>query len=257
MKAAPLQILSTIQSGNAACTGRIHGTHRIFSVCSVVKKSVVYQYPDSARFGRVVPKNKIYEHAIPSAAVKQVFVRQVEQIVWQYKLAPETVNLKASRAVPEIQIFRITLKGTELKPEVLRCIDLAIPFPILFELRFDGKVKPVAPFKRPSEADASKWVVSEYFAGVWTVADAPRKPLPMVFDLETLYGQLLLPLMPYPTRPGEDLQTQVERMELIRFKQRELERCEARLRKEKQFNRKVTINAKLRDLKQELEGLTR
>ena len=51
--------------------------------------------------------------------------------------------------------------------EVLRCIDLAIPFPIIFELRFDGKVKPIAAFKRPNEADASKWVISEYFNGGW------------------------------------------------------------------------------------------
>lgn len=218
---------------------------------------MLFEYPKNTAFGRVLPKNKIYEHGSPSAALKQLFVQQVEQIVWQHKLAPETVNLKASKAVPEIQIFSITLKGDELKPEVLHCIDLAIPFPIIFELRFDGKIKPIAAFKRPSEADASKWVISEYFDSDWTAADTPRKPLPMVFDLEALYGQLLLPLMPYPARPGEDLQKRVKRMERIRLKQRELERCEARLRKEKQFNRKVAINAELRDMKQELENLTR
>lgn len=219
--------------------------------------AVLFDYPKNAAFGRVLPKNKIYEHGSPSAAVRQLFVRQVEQIVWQHKLAPETVNLRASKAVPEIQIFSIALKGDELKPEVLRCIDLAIPFPIIFELRFDGKVKPIAAFKRPSEADVSKWVISEYFDGNWVSADIQRKPLPMVFDLEALYGQLLMPLMPYPARPDEGLQARVERMELIRLKQRELDRCEVRLRKEKQFNRKVAINAELRDLKQELENLTR
>ena len=219
--------------------------------------AVLFDYPKNAAFGRVLPKNKIYEHGSVSSAVKQLFVREVEQIVWQYKLAPETINLKRSRTVPEIQVFSITLKGDELKPEVLRCIDLAIPFPILFELRFDGKVKPVAAFKRPSEADASKWVISDYFDSDWTAADTPRKPLPMVFDLETLYGHLLMPLMPYPARPGEDLQTRVERMERIRLKQRELERCEARLRKEKQFNRKVELNATLRMLKTELAELTK
>lgn len=218
--------------------------------------TVLFDYPKNTAFGRVLPKTKIYEHGSPSSTVRQFFVRQVEQIVWQHKLAPETVNLKASKAVPEIQIFSITLKGDELKPEVLRCIDLAIPFPIIFELRFDGKVKPVAAFKRPSEVDASKWVVSEYFDGDWTPADTPRKPLPMVFDLEALYGHLLMPLMPHPARPDEGLQARVERMELICLKQRELERCDARLRKEKQFNRKVAINAELRDLKQELVNLT-
>jgi hypothetical protein len=77
----------------------------------------------------------------------------------------------------------------------------------------------------------------------------------MVFDLEALYSHLLQPLMPYPARPGEDLQAQVARMERIRLKQRELERCETRLYKEKQFNRKVAINAELRALKQELQSL--
>jgi hypothetical protein len=217
--------------------------------------SVLFSFPDAAKFGRVVPKTKIYGHGSPSAAVRELFVRQVEQIVWQHKLAPETVNLKASKAVPEIQIFSITLKGDELKPEVLRCIDLAIPFPIIFELRFYGKVQPVAAFKRPNETDASKWVISEYFDGDWVSADTPRKPLPMVFDLEALYGHLLMPLMPYPARPGEDLQKRVERMERIRLKHRELERCEARLRKEKQFNRKVAINAELRAIKDILAEL--
>lgn len=217
--------------------------------------STLFAYPDSAKFGRVLPKNKIYEHGNPSAAVRQLFVRQVGEIAWQYKLAPETINLKASKAVPEIQIFSIALKGEELKTEVLRCIDLAIPFPIIFELRRDERVQPIAAFKRLSEAGASKWVISEYFDGDWAPGDTPRKALPMVLDLETLYNHLLAPLMPYPVRPGEDLQTQVERMERIRLRQRELKRCEARLRQEKQFNRKVKINAELRDLKQELEGL--
>lgn len=220
-------------------------------------KAVLFDYPKNAAFGRVVPKNKIYEHGRPSGAVKRLFVHQVEQIVWQYKLAPETVNLKASKAVPEIQIFSLALKGEELQPEVLRSIDLAIPFPIIFELRSDERVKPVGAYKRPSEADANKWVISEYFDGDWVARETPRKPLPMVFELEVLYGQLLAPLMPYPARPGENLQKRVERMERIRLKQRELDRCVARLRKEKQFNRKVEINAELRDLKQEFENLTR
>lgn len=211
--------------------------------------TVLFDYPKKAAFGRVLPKSKIYEHARPTSAIKELFVRQVEQISWQYKLAPETINIKGTVAVPEIQVFSIALRDDELKTEVLRCIDQAIPFPILFELKHDGKVKPTAAFKRPNEADATKWVVSEYFDGDWVLGDTLRMPLPMVFDLEALYGHLLAPLMPYPARPGEGLQARVERMERIRIKQRELVRCEARMRKEKQFNRKVAINAELREIK--------
>lgn len=219
--------------------------------------AILFDYPKSAAFGRVLPKNKIYEHATPSTVVKELFIRQVEQIVWQYKLAPETINLKPTRVVPEIQVFRVTLKTGELKKDLLHCIDQSIPFPILFELSFDCRIKAVAAYKRPSETDPLKWVVSEYFEGEWMPLEIPRSPLPVVFDLESLYAHLLHPLMPFPARPGENLESYVGRIEKIRSRQRQLTKCEARLRKEKQFNRKVAVNAELRGLKQELDNLTR
>ncbi len=216
-----------------------------------------FSFPESCAFGRVLPKNKIYEHGKPGTAVKKLFVRQVEQIVWQYKLAPETVNLKGTRHVPEIQVFGIALKSEELKTDVLCCIDRAIPFPILFELRYGGKIKGIAAYKRPSESDGTKWVLGDYFETDWMPDDMARDPLPIVFDLEALYESLLRALMPFPSFPGEGLQASVERMEHIRTKQREVEKCEARLRKEKQFNRKVQIHSELRELKHKLENLIR
>lgn len=219
--------------------------------------SVLFEYPKSSAFGRIVPKSKIYEHVSPSKALKELFVRQIDQIVWQYKLAAETINLRQTPSVPEIEIFTITLKNGELKHDVLRSIDQAIPFPLLFELLYGDKCKVIAAYKRPSEANAAKWVVSDYFESAWLPIETLRTPLPVVLNLEALYEQLLAPLMPYPARQGERLQQQVERMSMIRFKQRELEKCEGRIQKEKQFNRKVEINAELRILKQELATLTR
>ena len=55
--------------------------------------SLFFSYPRQAEFNRVLPKSKIYEHGKPSRAVRDCFVAQINQIVWQYKLAPETINL--------------------------------------------------------------------------------------------------------------------------------------------------------------------
>ena len=217
--------------------------------------TTLFAYPPNAAFGRVLPKSKIYERTQPSTAVKELFVRQIEQIAWQYKLAPETINLQATAAVPEIQIFHIALKTGELKPEALRHIDQAIPFPLIFELHHEGNVKGIAAYKRPSEADATKSVISPYFATDWLPQGTPRQPLPVVFDLEVLYAQLLAPLLPFPPRQGESLQEQVARMAAIAQVQRELERCEAQLAKEKQFNRKVAMNAERRETLRRLEYL--
>lgn len=214
-----------------------------------------FDYPQAAAFGRVVPKTKIYEHTSASAALKNLFVTQVDQIVWKFKLAPETINLAATRAVSEIQVFGISLRTSKLDEEVLRAIDRAIPFPLLFELTWSGKRKAVAAFKRSSEA-GTKWVVSEYFATDWASDDATRQPLPVALNLGGLYDAILTAMMPVSKATDEDIQTRVARMETIRAKSREIERIRARLAREKQFNKRVAINAELRVARQELERLS-
>ncbi len=214
-------------------------------------------YPRQAAFGRVLPKNKIYDHSGANSRLKDLFVEQVEQIIWQYKLAPETINLPAKPGVPEVQVFAIQLKTPELHLDVLRCIDGAVQFPIVFELSFDGRTQVIAAHKRPNESDASRWVLSDYFATAWLPSDIERAAMPLALDLGGLYEQVFHRLIPTPARPQESLADLVARIELVTAKQREVEKAASKLAKEKQFNRKVEINAHLRQLKTELEHLSR
>lgn len=223
---------------------------------SSAQHPALINYPKQATFGRVLPKNKIYEHSGANTRLKDLFVEQVEQIVWQYKLAPETINLPAKPGVPEVQVFRVILKTGELSADVLKCIDGAVQFPIVFELEHEGKIKVIAAHKRPSEADASKWVVSDYFSTGWVPADSERSDMPLVLDLAGLYETQLQRLIPLAPRAHESFAALVERLEGVRAKQREIEKVRAKLAKEKQFNRKVEINATLRQLNNELEELS-
>lgn len=72
--------------------------------------------------------------------------------------------------------------------------------------------------------------------------------MPVALHLGGLYEQLLHRLMPWPARPQETLAELVARVEQAQAKQRELNKTQARLAKEKQFNCKVEINATLRQL---------
>lgn len=218
--------------------------------------SPFFIYPPAAKFGKGIPKNKIYEHSGANTRLKDLFVKEVEQIVWQYKLAPETINLPARPGVPELQVFSLQIKTPELNREVLRAIDGAVQFPIVFELSFDGRTQVVACYKRPSEADASRWVLSSYFATDWMPAATTRTAMPLALDMAHLYAALLQRLLPMSARPQEALSDWIARVELAASKRREVEKTQARLAKEKQFNRKVEINALLRQLKNELQGLT-
>ena len=216
-----------------------------------------FAYPAQAAFGRTLPKNKVYEHSGANTRLKDLFIRQVEQIVWAFKLAPETIHLPARPGVPEIQVFSLQLKTPDLHRDVLRCIDGAIPFPILFELVFEGRTQVVAAYKRPNESDASRWVLSDYFATDWLPVGSERTAMPVALHLGGLYEQLLHRLIPLSSRPQETLAELVARLEQAQAMQRELDKTTARLEKEKQFNRKVEINAQLRVLKKDYETLIR
>lgn len=222
---------------------------------STQQAPTLFGFPPQARVGRVVPKNKIYEHSRISSALRDKFVTQVEQITWAYKLAPETINLPSRLEVPELQIFEITLKTAELDDDVLHAIDRAIPLPIIFQLHRGQQTRLVAALKRPNQAESGKWVLGEYMAGPWLPDNTERQPLPFALDLLGLYEQLLRSLLPQPARAGESLPEQLERIAQLRSRQGELQKLQAHLHKEKQFNRKVALNAKLRELKHEIERL--
>ena len=236
----------------------------------------LYEWPRAAAFGRVIPKNKIYEHAGANTGVKDLFVREVDQIVWSHKLAPETVNLAVTEQVAEIQVFRIAARTATLARDVLRAIDKAIPFPLVFEVAHAGRVRLAAAYKRPSEADGARWVVGDYFQGDWLPDDAPRAPLPVALTMGGLYERLLEPLVAgqtarlisgvgeatqTPFTTGEvqrpvSLEERIAQAEAIQHQAREVERIKTRLGREKQFNKRVAINAELRAAKEHLERLS-
>jgi len=216
----------------------------------------LFDFPPQATVGRVLPKIKIYQHVRVGSALRERFVRQVEQITWQYKLAPETINLPGRAGIEEIEIFDVALKTDALDEDILRAIDRAIPLPIVFQLQHGQRTRMVAAYKRPSAAETGKWVIDGYFAGDWQPAAAERRALPMALDLHSLYEQLLRSLLPQAARPGESLPEQLERLTRLRSLQNEYGKLEVRLHREKQFNRKVALNAQLRDLKSEIDQLS-
>lgn len=222
-------------------------------------KPGLFDYPRQAAFGRALPKSKVYAFGKPTRRLRDCFTREIHQITWQYKLAPQTINLPATASVPEIQVFAIELKPAidQLTEEILRCIDKAIAFPILFEITTpeSGLVRITTAYKRPSEADPAKWVVGDYFSTDWLPADTMRSPLPVALDLGGLYEQMLRQLMPTLARPGESMQSLADRQRAIALKQRESVKLQAALDREKQFNRKVQLNAQLRTLTDELTAL--
>lgn len=209
----------------------------------------LYRWPDSARYGKAIPKSKFYEHGKLQAALRERFVVEVQRITWAYKLAENTINLPASTAVPEIQVFEIESKGSDVSDEVLTAIDKAVKTPILFELARGGEVRLAAAHKATARPGA-------YFTTPWRPAESDRAPLPTAINLPTLYAALLTPLVPVAALAGEDVGAMAERVEAARKLEREIAALERKLRNEPQLNRKVELRRTLKTKQAALLGLT-
>ena len=219
---------------------------------------MLFDYPTKARFGRKIPKSKLYENASANTKLKDKFVNQIEKIVWQYKLAPNTLNLDATNKVPEIQVFDIFLKTKEVDQTLLEVIDKAIPLPIIFQIHRDNKVKVKAAYKRPSGSANNKWVIESYFESEWLDKDTAKQPMPQALDLGKLYEQILKSLMPAEVISGKTSQTidqQVSMIKQINLLQKELDKLNSKYKKEKQANRQFEIHKQIKLTQSQLDNL--
>lgn len=218
--------------------------------------SLLYRWPTAAKFDRRVPKEKFYGHGTVTPAVREKFVAEVQRITWAYKLAETTINLAGNTAVPEIQIFQIDAKGTNVTEPVLTAIDKAIPFPIIFEInRDDGETWSTRMVAAHKQLGSGAPKIGAYYSTDWQSARTERKSLPTSITLPALYTALLDPLTPLAARPGEDVSEVAARLETVRKLEREIAALERKLRTEPQFNRKVELRRALKTKQAELTVL--
>ncbi len=209
----------------------------------------MFAYPHQAYLATVVSKSRIYTHGKVSRRVQALFVAQVSEVVWRYKLSPETINLPERNGIVEIQVFELHLRQAEVDDSVLEAIDRAVPHPLLFELVYGEERAFAASYKRPHEAKAGQWVIEERFRlPPLPQLSLQRRQLPVALDLASLHEQLVQQHIPLAARRGETLAQQVARFSSLKAAKARYAKLQTRINNERQFNRKVVLHAQMRDL---------
>ena len=117
-------------------------------------------FPEYTKVGRIVAKENFYGEI--DTATKNLFQNEIARIIWEYKLAPNTINLPAKKW-QEIEVFRIILKNSEVPEKVLKTIDSAIPYPILFLIEKGSIEKAAICYKEQNQKDENTAKVDTYF----------------------------------------------------------------------------------------------
>ena len=221
----------------------------------------LYKFPQQAKVDRLIPKNKFYEQGKANTKIEQLFVNQVENIRWAYKLASSTIHLQDQEDLKEIQIFRVKSRVEDLDVSILSFIDKLILTPIIFEVVYQDKVKVVATYKRLNQADKTKAVIGQYYASEW-LEDHDRIELPLYLKLADLYEYFIAQILPITSSEdsGEDdesisIELKLQRAQQLESLQKQLDKLKSKLRTEKQFNRKVELNKHIHALESDLNKL--
>ena len=210
----------------------------------------MFGFPASTEFGKRIPKQKFYENIDISSALKRVFVEQIRLIYWRNKLAATTLNLTAGETVTEIEVFEIRLNTPQLEEAALRQVDKEIPYHILFVLTCEGKAQAWIGYKEATASGNNAFKVSRYYHTDWIPEDELQFRVDGL-NMDAVYENLVRQIAgdELQVDAGESLQASVARDERRRQLEKQIAALENKMRKEKQLNRRMEINAELKKMK--------
>lgn len=209
----------------------------------------MFDLPPSARVDRIIPKTKFYERTHISTAIRDEFTSIIGRITWQYKLAENTLNIPATDAVQEIQIFQIELKRKEIPTKALAIIDKSIPYPILFVLTHGDDTCYIIQHK----LDAKR----RYYKTEWN--QLPQLTFTAA-NLEAIYQRIITSfILVDDDTPAQASDVSFEEIVAINTKREQLQKdiaaLENKIRSERQFSRKVALNGELQKAREQLSSL--
>lgn len=214
--------------------------------------------PKSTEFNRRIPKQKFYENISVSPTLKRVFIEQIKGIYWRNKVTATTMNLAAGETVTELEVFEVKLNGQQLDESVLRQIDKEIPYHILFLLEYDGKYQAWTAYKEAAASGSNAFKVGTYYHTDWL----PEIELPLKVEglsIDKVYENFVRQIAGDALRSEEgkteSLKESVERDNRRQELEKQIAALQTKVRKEKQLNKQVQLNAELKKLKNELEEL--
>lgn len=214
--------------------------------------------PKSTEFNRRIPKQKFYENISVSPTLKRVFIEQIKVIYWRNKVTATTMNLAAGETVTELEVFEVKLNGQQLDESVLRQIDKEIPYHILFLLEYDGKYQAWTAYKEAAASGSNAFKVGTYYHTDWL----PETELPLKVEglsvdkvYENFVRQIAGDALRSEEGKTESLKESVERDNRRQELEKQIAALQTKVRREKQLNKQVQLNAELKKLKNELEEL--
>lgn len=176
--------------------------------------------------------------------------KNVIDVMLSNTLSPERTKLDASDNVKEIYVMDMHLNTSEVPINFIEALNKFINFQILFRLHFNYEIKYVISLKVFQE---EKIKVLKTFESEWQ--EPFKQELPLTTKLEKVYKLMVTNVAGYSFRQEEIFEQYADRMTAIKKQNTEIEKLLKMRDAERQPNKKIELNDKVRQMKKDLQRL--
>jgi len=232
--------------------------------------------PETCLLGKRVFKKLFHENASLTAADKRVLTKDVDSISWQYTLKPSTLPVATytddEHEYLEIALIETTLNERRNASRIAEVIHRAIPYPIVAVFAHEEAVAVSVAHKRMSRAERGAVVAEGFLLTPWLegqertpveaafLASIELRGLPQTqfFALYSAIVDRVLALVSAGISNRFDLKDGLSEsdrrlhLERCRKLQRDIAELRTAIHEDTSFARQVELNAKLKQLEQEL-----
>jgi len=226
--------------------------------------------PARCELGKTIFKKQFYDNAGLSAADKKLITNNVEKVIWQYCLKPDTINIQPyiddEHEFLEVQVIEARLKKDSRHQRIAEIIMRAIPYPVILQLTYNNKLMIAAGIPRINLADNQKHTIEEFVFSPWIgVENLSREDQDFLASIKAsnlsftnifrFYSDFVDQLhlinaakLAGKTLQGLDPQAAQRAYEEITVIDKQLIALRAKMKKESMFNRKVELNVEVKQL---------
>jgi hypothetical protein len=213
-----------------------------------------FNLPKQTQVNKSIPKNAFDSYI--NSKQKKLFVDIIERIRWTNKLSVETINLEGKK-ISEIQIFEVALRQKDNIEKLLEIIDKSIPYHIIFVLNFEDQVKISVAQKHLHPTNENNTVIDWTFKSEWLNKDLIKYQLNLKGTLDSVIKDFCIQLSGKKEDVDLSLNELVEKESQIEKLEKEINKLKSQIKRTKQFNQKVELNALLRQREMELNKIHR
>jgi len=210
----------------------------------------MFNLPKSTLVKKIIPKNAFDSYT--NTKQKKAFAEKILRITWTNKLSVDSINI-SGKEVKEILFFEIELKNKFEAKDLLVIIDKAIPYHIIFTVKYIDEYQISTSAKHIHPANEDNAVIDYTFKSSWlNFVDQPYK-IELKNNLDWVFQNFCEQLKSTKNN-FFSIKELIEKEKRLDSMVKEIEQIKSEIIRCNQFNKKVELNIRLNELTKLLES---